>query len=459
MVNATNCTNAVMDAVTGAPNAGRQQIYAAIAHHFAQNNVAAYLWRDREAFPSLVGFDMDVLVAPRSWDAASRTLGEVAASHGWRNEFRVRRGAVHTWILRRDGDPFDDRNSLQVDLHRALPVRGVPYVDWEPLAAARSESKDGVKFLSPVDGAVISCLEPMLAGSAPKPRYVAAFADAETRDPLRVRKLLRESIGALADTFRPGEPGKGLWRTMALRALTRRPAAVAATLLWKFLDSVRGYLFPPGMMMALSGPDGVGKSAAINVLVTDAPRRAALEVTVLHSRPFLIPRLAVFLPKKKREEVLTTRVYEANLSPFKSWIRAAILVLDCNLGYWLKIRPKLARGHLVIFDRYVMDILVDPRLRGFALPDGVLRALSRLVPQPLLSVVLVAAPETIVARKQELSYAEARHQVEVYSALAAESPAAILVRNDNLTPQEVAAQIVNRLWDLRRTRKPMRDVT
>lgn len=453
MVNEANCTNAVTDA---APNAGRQQMYAAIAHHFARNNIAAFLWRDREAFPSLVGFDMDVLVAPRSWKAASRALGEVAASHGWRNEFRVHRGAVHTWILRGEGDPFDDRNSLQVDLHRALTVSGLPYIDWEPLAAGRSESKDGVGFLSAVDGAVISCLEPMLAGSTPKPRYVTAFKEAEARDPTRLRALLRASIGALADTFRPGEPREGLWRAMALRALALRPAAVAATLWWKLLDSVRSYLFPPGMMMALSGPDGVGKSAAISVLVTSAPRRAALEVTVLHSRPFLIPRLAVFLPKKEREKVLNTRVYEANLSPFKSWVRAAILVLDCNLGYWLKVRPKLARGHLVIFDRYVMDILVDPRLRGFALPDSVLRALSRLVPQPLLSVVLVAAPETIVARKQELSCAEATQQVEAYSTLAAETRAAMLVRNDNLTPKEVAAQIVNRLWDLRRAGRQAR---
>jgi thymidylate kinase len=206
-------------------------------------------------------------------------------------------------------------------------------------------------------------------------------------------------------------------------------------------------------MIALSGPDGVGKSTVIAVLQNRSPRRTSLGVAVFHSRPFLFPRLAVLLPKKKREKVLETRGYESNLTPLKSWLRAVILVLDCQLGYWLKVRPKLARGHLVIFDRYVIDIRVDPRLRGYDLPDSVLRVLARLVPQPVLSVVIVATPETIVTRKKELSHREAKQQVDAYVSLAAEGGRTLLVRNDGLTATEVAAQIAERLSDMRRSER------
>ena len=32
-----------------------------------------------------------------------------------------------------------------------------------------------------------------------------------------------------------------------------------------------------------------------------------------------------------------------------------------TVGYWLSVRPQLSRGRLVLFDRYLLDALADPR--------------------------------------------------------------------------------------------------
>ena len=149
-------------------------------------------------------------------------------------------------------------------------------------------------------------------------------------------------------------------------------------------------------------------------------------------------------------EVLTTRSYEPKLSQLKSLLRVAILLVDYNLGYWFKLRPQLAAGKLLIFDRYFLDYQIDPRLRGIDLGERALRLIGALVPKTDLTVVLVAAPEILQARKHELSIDEARKQVEQYRSLASKAPTTVLMETDWLSPVELTSRIVERLIALRR---------
>jgi len=119
--------------------------------------------------------------------------------------------------------------------------------------------------------------------------------------------------------------------------------------------------------------------------------RANLPVTAPHSRP---PRSLV-----------------------GSLAKAAYWVLDYTLGYYVKIRPALARSTLVLFDRYLVDALVDPRRYRYGGPRWVLHLVWLLIPKPDLVILLDAPTEVLRARKQEVSPRDTERQRHDYRQL------------------------------------------
>ena len=209
------------------------------------------------------------------------------------------------------------------------------------------------------------------------------------------------------------------------------------------VDFLNAFIRPKGRLISVSGPDGVGKTTLINTLSRLVDRRVSIGARLYHSRPYLISRLAEFLPRRRRNEILTARRYEPRISRLKTWLRVAILICDYNFGYWLKVRPHLARGRLVIFDRYFMDIRVDPQLRGLNLSDRVLGFIDCLIPQPDLHVLLTAAPLTIASRKDDLSAAKAEEQLARYRALAAKKTNCLVLNFEKASASELSLRIIN----------------
>ena len=422
----------------------KSELYATIARRFLASGVEAYLWRDPEAFPKLVGFDMDIIVAGRrSLDRAEVLVRNVLEHCGWKVFAYIRRGAVHTLLTgRAKNASLDDDGFLQIDLHRQLTASGVPYVDLATLVE-RAINVDGARFLCRTDGAIVSFLGPILTGIRPKPRYELAFDEAQHADSERVSNILQQALGnRAAALLKPSAACHGLWRQALLTALRLRPAAVCKVLCCTAAERLSAFLHPPSRMISLSGPDGVGKTTAINILSSSIGRRICMGVHIYHTRPYLIPRLAHFLPRRRRDTILTTRTYEPRISYFKSWLRLAILILDYNLGYWLKIRQHLASGKTVIFDRYFLDIRADPRIRGICLPDWILERAELFVPKPDLRVLLVASPRTIASRKQDLSLIEAKEQLARYRELISGSTNCLVLDTDETSPRELCSRII-----------------
>jgi hypothetical protein len=97
-----------------------------------------------------------------------------------------------------------------------------------------------------------------------------------------------------------------------------------------------------------------------------------------------------------------------------SLAKAVAWVLDYTLGYHVKVRPALARSTLVLFDRYLVDALVDPRRYRYGGPRWVLQLAWSLIPKPDLVILLDAPPEVLRARKQEVSLPETERQRRAY---------------------------------------------
>ncbi len=190
-------------------------------------------------------------------------------------------------------------------------------------------------------------------------------------------------------------------------SLARNPFKLTANLFSEVMRYIRRWLQPTGLFVVVLGPDGAGKSTVIDHLVqTVGP--AFKRHRIFHWRPMLLWR--------RKTTRLTTQPHSH--PPHLSWWSSARLIahlLDYWFGYWLVIRPLLARVGLVLFDRYFDDMLIDPKRYRYGGPLWLVRMLRPLIPKPDLILVLDATEKVVSARKQELAPSEVRRQRRLYA--------------------------------------------
>jgi thymidylate kinase len=185
---------------------------------------------------------------------------------------------------------------------------------------------------------------------------------------------------------------------------------------------------PTGLSVAVLGSDGAGKSTLISRLLEDlAP--AFRQTTVFHVRPKLIERNSTRGP-------ITDPHGMKPHGRALSLLKLAYYMFDHLVGYVVKVRPRLARSCLVVFDRYYHDLLVDPLRYRYGGPMKLVRMMQRCIPTPDLFLFLDVSEDDLARRKQEVSVAELRRQRDCYRRLAAGIPGGLLL-DGSLPPDEV----------------------
>lgn len=171
----------------------------------------------------------------------------------------------------------------------------------------------------------------------------------------------------------------------------------------------------PGMIVALSGPDGTGKTTHAQALV-DALRLSAVDTSYLWSRggssglPGLISRVRRRWSGKEPgpttelspDHLVRRRAQLANpLARLAwAWLVAADQVGTYTLRAWLPARL----GKVVVCDRYVYDAAVEV---AASLPAGAfwshlaIGAMLRLTPRPGMGYIFQVSPEAIAARRPD----------------------------------------------------------
>jgi thymidylate kinase len=85
------------------------------------------------------------------------------------------------------------------------------------------------------------------------------------------------------------------------------------------------------------------------------------------------------------------------------------------LRYLVEVRPRLARGEVVVLDRYFYDLRTFPH--PLVQTPWVEAIVMSLIPRPAIIFCLTADPALIAARKNELTVAETARQIELFRGL------------------------------------------
>lgn len=164
-----------------------------------------------------------------------------------------------------------------------------------------------------------------------------------------------------------------------------------------------------GHFVAVEGADGVGKSTVIGRLLPKLMETFGYTgILFFHWKPVTgnlhdggIPETVPHDPRGSRPR-----------NPLASLAYLGYHWLSFLCGYRKNVVPALRAGKLVLADRYTYDIFLDPRRFRLNVPRWILRVFVKTLPQPDAVLALVATPETIVARKHELTIEEIRDYQE-----------------------------------------------
>lgn len=210
-----------------------------------------------------------------------------------------------------------------------------------------------------------------------------------------------ESAQVVAGVFNVGsvpDPVKdllGLRRAILRGALVRHPLGALAYALGRPARVVRRVVHRTGFQIAVLGPDGVGKSTVLTGLAR-LLEPTVRRVSCLHLRPGL-------LPARGSGEIASPIPYGRPVfGPVTSILKLAYLIVDYDLGYLLRLWPRLVGSTLLLCDRYYLDVVADPARYRYGGPRWLPRAASGLVAGPDLYVVLSTSTGEVQARKAEV---------------------------------------------------------
>ncbi len=207
------------------------------------------------------------------------------------------------------------------------------------------------------------------------------------------------------------------------------------TLQQKWLElqrKVSRVIHPTGLVVGLLGPDGCGKSTVGDLLIEEL-KPVFRGVSRFHLRPDLFGR-----KKHDNGQVVVDPHGEKARGLLMSICKLFFFLTEYLGGYLLKIRPLQVRSHLVVFDRYFHDILIDPIRYRFGAPMWLARFCSLFIPEPDLFIIFDAPADIINGRKQEVPLAETERQREAYLAFAQNKGNCIVINTDQPIANSVA---------------------
>jgi hypothetical protein len=232
---------------------------------------------------------------------------------------------------------------------------------------------------------------------------------------------------------------KRLKRTLFVRYAILRPHLSLLKFLWLVKRVIERVVSPTGLIVVFLSPDGGGKSAVTDMILTRL-KHGFQNTRRMHWRPYLLPPPRKLLhPSTWTEPEIPNRDPHAlpPKSVSSSLLRFLYYLFDYLLGYLPKVLWPKIRTHLVIFERYYYDLLVDTKRFRLSIPAWLPRVFLRIVPREDILFLLTGPPEVLYERKQEISLAEMRRQLQTIEVISRKFANARKISFDQAVEDEV----------------------
>ena len=223
---------------------------------------------------------------------------------------------------------------------------------------------------------------------------------------------------------------RSVYRSLALR----RPKAH----LREWLRIAHRLRYPCGFHLVLTGPDGVGKSTVAQSLIAQL-NDCFRGVSKVH--------LFTVLSDEADQPKTPIKPYQkGGLGWIGSMAKLVLIAARSHRLFWSFIMRRRGQSFLVLNDRHVIDALADPKRFRLSLSPAVVRLLHYVTPSPDLILCLEAEPQTIQARKAEVSVSETADQLARYRDVVKSTRHAHLI-DANGSPDEVAMRLTEHCLD------------
>ncbi len=430
-------------ALTRSEHGDKVALLEAVAQAWNQAGINYAVAHGVEGYPVRTGRDLDVLVQSDQIELALSLAAAVFRDGAWRVAYPPAIWGKRLIAVPRSGT----RGMLEVHTLSALTWRNVTLANHPTPTTWIGPFKvdPWVSFAKRVVG-------PLLAGDLRrflvKPEEFSA-----TRDELQAaRNLLPLLLGtAAARALVTSIRNSDLESVRPLLTKLRRSAVGRSILLHPIRsvqlgsNSVRRKLLQPlspcAPIIAIVGPDGVGKSTTLEAL-RQSTGHIFLDVIVRHWRPGVLPRLAVLarreMARPGADGLLPPRRHPGRFQGF----RLLYYYLDFLIGGLTRDRLASSRQCLVLYDRCFLDMAVDPLRFGLSSSRGT-DLCWRWLPKPDRIILLSDEPGRIHARKPELTEPEIQRQLDEWQrrARAGQVHTVIAVHASG-------DQVTDRIWDV-----------
>ncbi len=427
--------------------------------HLAQRNVRYAVMRNHQTLPdSAGGSDLDLMVHPADGKAAGAAIEDaVREAHGVCIGITRTAGFFKTCAFGTTPEVPMAWWGLCIDVNVGLFYKGQALLSEN--APWPIQLYKDIPVLADGFAGILGVLKEVLNNGVYPGRYAASARQGVEESWDQISALLaplgRQSLVMLKEIVL-AEGGSATQQCGASQmsalvgasGFASHPIDLLLGRLGDIHSKLDRYLRPQGKWIAILGVDGAGKSTIIDAIKPVLDEATHNAVFVQHLKPGLLPPLARLKGKKAAAAGPTIDPHGSTPSGcVGSSLRLLYLMLDYWLGYWLKIRPRIAKlPTIVIFDRYAYDMALDPLRFRINLPDRLILLLTKMAPRPDRVICLYGDPQTLASRKNELPLAEVSRQVQEIMSFAAANSQARLVSTDG-SIEEARDQVLKELAD------------
>ncbi len=377
--------------------------------------------RNHEGLPDSVhGTDIDILIPPSATSKFDALIRRLCLDTGWltlrtaSKDFRIKNYVLSN--IDEDGHA----EFIVLDVMSAIGWNG--YSAWSARQILDHSDLSGeVRILSKIaESAVTTVTSLSYAGKFKKKQYVESARSAAIQSDPDYQILMGIALGSataskLIDLIASHNSGstdrssslvrEGLKKT-ARKHLLRN----LRDTWWSIKFRFGRLIAPPGMLVAVIGTDGSGKSTLIEQL-ENRLRPVFGSTGSAHLRPRLLPDLSRLSGGSVTAKPDQSATHTRSPRLIGSLLRWGYYWIDYLIGYQIVFRPRTAKKSVIFIDRYFYDFEFDHGQKNVKLPGWIIRSMQKLLPDPDVVIHVDTDTQTVLDRRgDEVTKAEIDRQ-------------------------------------------------